>query len=300
MPADWRRRPDWSPRTGGPPRPRRPRCREGRPRTKVRHRPAFCGSQELVAGVKRRESRSSAAVIKAAKSMSLPANSIRTPCSSPADGRGRLPNTYSLRDSSHGIAPTIPQLRQAEVTARGCMRQVPDVCGEDTLMFRTTLCCAALAMGLLIGLSEAAPAACEGDGCSSKPLNIMQFMREQAASTRVASLGQGAPAELYPSDRKSAAGSAPGDRGAEKVSPGARWKPPQPSHRRRSRTPSSRNGRAIQSFRPPRRCGSGRNDGRGRSKRSRSSTGQCRGYQRHRSQGRQHPRPVEQSGAGRR
>jgi hypothetical protein len=52
-------------------------------------------------------------------------------------------------------------------------------------MFRTTLRCAALAMGLLIGLSEAAPAACEGDGCSSKPLNIMQFMREQAASTRV-------------------------------------------------------------------------------------------------------------------
>jgi hypothetical protein len=52
-------------------------------------------------------------------------------------------------------------------------------------MFRTTLCCAALAMGLLIGLGEAAPAACEGNGCSSKPLNIMQFMREQAASTRV-------------------------------------------------------------------------------------------------------------------
>jgi hypothetical protein len=52
-------------------------------------------------------------------------------------------------------------------------------------MFRTTVCCAALAMGLLIGLSEAAPAACEGNGCSSKPLNIMQFMREQAASTRV-------------------------------------------------------------------------------------------------------------------
>lgn len=52
-------------------------------------------------------------------------------------------------------------------------------------MFRTTLCCAGLVMGVLIGLSEAAPAACEGDGCGSKPLNIMQFMREQAASTRV-------------------------------------------------------------------------------------------------------------------
>ena len=57
--------------------------------------------------------------------------------------------------------------------------------GEDNLMFRTTLCCASLVTGLLIGLSEAAPAACEGAGCRSKPLNIMQFMREQAASTRV-------------------------------------------------------------------------------------------------------------------
>ena len=52
-------------------------------------------------------------------------------------------------------------------------------------MFRTTLCCAALVMGWLIGFSEAAPAACQGDGCGTKPLNIMQFMREQAASTRV-------------------------------------------------------------------------------------------------------------------
>lgn len=52
-------------------------------------------------------------------------------------------------------------------------------------MVRTTLCCAGLAMGLLIGLGEAAPAACAGEACSSKPLNIMQFMREQAASTRV-------------------------------------------------------------------------------------------------------------------
>src|SRR5215207_6064491 len=54
-----------------------------------------------------------------------------------------------------------------------------------TTMFRTTLCRAGLVIGVLIGLSEAAPAACEGDGCGSKPLNIMQFMREQAASTRV-------------------------------------------------------------------------------------------------------------------
>ncbi len=71
-------------------------------------------------------------------------------------------------------------------------------------MFRTTLCCAGLVMGVLIGLSEAAPAACEGDGCGSKPLNIMQFMREQAASTRgPRAIGQQARppsrAEPYPS-----------------------------------------------------------------------------------------------------
>ena len=56
-------------------------------------------------------------------------------------------------------------------------------------MFRATLCCAALATGLAHRSErQPPPAACEGDGCSSKPLNIMQFMREQAASTRV---GQG-------------------------------------------------------------------------------------------------------------
>jgi hypothetical protein len=56
-------------------------------------------------------------------------------------------------------------------------------------MFRTTLRAAGLVIGLLISLDLAAHAACEGDGCSAtanaKPLNIMQFMREQAASTRV-------------------------------------------------------------------------------------------------------------------
>jgi hypothetical protein len=56
------------------------------------------------------------------------------------------------------------------------------------MMFRTTICSAALVMGVLMSLSVAAPAACEGDGClaNGKPLDIMQFMREQAASTRVA------------------------------------------------------------------------------------------------------------------
>jgi hypothetical protein len=56
-------------------------------------------------------------------------------------------------------------------------------------MFRRTICTAALGLGLLMGPTVPATAACEGDGCSAtanaKPLNIMQFMREQAASTRV-------------------------------------------------------------------------------------------------------------------
>jgi hypothetical protein len=56
-------------------------------------------------------------------------------------------------------------------------------------MFRRTIWTAALGLGLLMGPTVAATAACEGDGCSvagdAKPLNIMQFMREQAASTRV-------------------------------------------------------------------------------------------------------------------
>ena len=59
-------------------------------------------------------------------------------------------------------------------------------------MFRTIVCCAAVVLVPFLGLSlnaVAAPA-CDDAGCQtttkSKPLNIMQFMREQAASTRVA------------------------------------------------------------------------------------------------------------------
>jgi hypothetical protein len=59
-------------------------------------------------------------------------------------------------------------------------------------MFRTIVCCAALVLVPFLGLSlnaVAAPA-CDDPGCQSatksKPLNIMQFMREQAASTRAA------------------------------------------------------------------------------------------------------------------
>src|SRR5579862_8104487 len=57
-------------------------------------------------------------------------------------------------------------------------------------MFRTIVCCTALIMALILALSlnaTAAPA-CDGAECQtvtqSKPLDIMKFMREQAASTR--------------------------------------------------------------------------------------------------------------------
>jgi hypothetical protein len=57
-------------------------------------------------------------------------------------------------------------------------------------MFRTIVGRTALILGLLLSLNVAATAACEDGGCptaaKAKPLDIMQFMREQAASTRVA------------------------------------------------------------------------------------------------------------------
>jgi hypothetical protein len=59
-------------------------------------------------------------------------------------------------------------------------------------MFRTIVCCAALILIPFLGLSPNAVAApvCDDAECQtatkSKPLNIMQFMREQAASTRTA------------------------------------------------------------------------------------------------------------------
>ncbi len=55
------------------------------------------------------------------------------------------------------------------------------------MMFRTVLCCAALVLALSPNASAAS--ACDGTACGkpapAKPLDIMQFMREQAASTRV-------------------------------------------------------------------------------------------------------------------
>jgi hypothetical protein len=64
-------------------------------------------------------------------------------------------------------------------------------------MFRTIVCRTALILVPFLGLSlnAAAAPACDDAECQtatkSKPLNIMQFMREQAASTRTATLRQG-------------------------------------------------------------------------------------------------------------
>lgn len=56
-------------------------------------------------------------------------------------------------------------------------------------MFRKIVCRAALVLGVLF-IPSVSAYACEGEDCpapaKAKPLNIMQFMREQAASTRVA------------------------------------------------------------------------------------------------------------------
>jgi hypothetical protein len=60
--------------------------------------------------------------------------------------------------------------------------------GEYALMFRTFICCTALVLGL--SLNAVAAPACDDDGCQaatpSKPLDIMKFMKEQAANTRAA------------------------------------------------------------------------------------------------------------------
>jgi len=53
------------------------------------------------------------------------------------------------------------------------------------MMFRAIVGRAAVALGLLLSLSLSAAPACNGAGCADgKPLDIMQFMRQQAASTR--------------------------------------------------------------------------------------------------------------------
>ena len=53
-------------------------------------------------------------------------------------------------------------------------------------MFRTTLCCTALAWACSSVSAKPRLRPAKATDAGSKPLNIMQFMREQAASTRVA------------------------------------------------------------------------------------------------------------------
>jgi hypothetical protein len=58
-------------------------------------------------------------------------------------------------------------------------------------MFRTLICCVALTVGLSLN-AVAAPACDEGEcqpAAKSKPLDIMKFMKEQAAGTRQAAAG---------------------------------------------------------------------------------------------------------------
>jgi hypothetical protein len=58
------------------------------------------------------------------------------------------------------------------------------------MIFRKTAYATVLVAGVLAAVSVSRAAPCEGAGCRAtapaKPLDIMQFMREQAASTRVA------------------------------------------------------------------------------------------------------------------
>ena len=70
------------------------------------------------------------------------------------------------------------------------MAFVPAYLGEGVMKFHTIACGVALGLGLLSGVDASAAPDCDGAECRkaapAKPLNIMQFMREQAASTRVA------------------------------------------------------------------------------------------------------------------
>ena len=163
---------------------------------------------------------------------------------------GRLANTYIC-----GIPAT--ELRQqfrncAKLRSRrgAVWRQSRSVCGEDIMMFRTTLCCAALAMGLLIGLerSRALRPAKATDASSRSPSISCSSCASRPparASPSHGSARRQATAELCQATAKRR-GSAPGDRGAEKVRPGAGGSRHSPSHRSRSRTPSRR-----QSWRAP-------------------------------------------------
>jgi hypothetical protein len=62
---------------------------------------------------------------------------------------------------------------------------------DHAMLFRAILCCAALILALLFGLKAGATPADAG----GKPLDLMQFMREQAASTRKAEAARHATAK---------------------------------------------------------------------------------------------------------
>jgi hypothetical protein len=78
-------------------------------------------------------------------------------------------------------------------------------------MFRTIVCCAILSLGL--SLNAIAAPACDDAECQTttkaKPLNIMQFMREQAASTRAATSRQSGTTKPRQSKAQSVARKAP-------------------------------------------------------------------------------------------
>jgi len=78
-------------------------------------------------------------------------------------------------------------------------------------MFRTIVCCAILSLGL--SLNAIAAPVCDDAECQTttkaKPLNIMQFMREQAASTRVATSRQSGTTKPRQSKAQSVAHKAP-------------------------------------------------------------------------------------------
>jgi len=78
-------------------------------------------------------------------------------------------------------------------------------------MFRIIVCCAILSLGL--SLNAIAAPVCDDAECQTttkaKPLNIMQFMREQAASTRVAASRQSGTTKPRQSKAQSVARKAP-------------------------------------------------------------------------------------------
>lgn len=95
------------------------------------------------------------------------------------------------------------------------------------MTFRAIVCSVALGLGLLTGVDASAAPDCDGTECRktapAKPLNIMQFMREQAASTRAAEPPRTkarATADVKrPARRAVAAQSKPGSKPANRSAP---------------------------------------------------------------------------------